>query len=311
MMSLTCHRFLGCSRPVDCRFTISYQSTSPSYGGVSSEIAVSKLNGVKILLKFVRGSSARELRGLGRRVSEVSRRLEVIITRISRLPGIASLEDKVKAAARLGVAPPIGECHSPDSYCLVYPYVEGSIVEMAPSQPTLDVGGARELFCRILGVSKLIEDAGVLHGDIHPHNIILSSEGPVITDFDGSVPFDDSGGRKSFPMGGPAFVFDIESAGPVAYRPRVDRDLYYDYIDYFSVIFVGLILAASTGEGFQVIRSKCCPKVEGEVKEKLVSIMGSAFTRHLTSTIEGSPEAPPNRPLAKLLDDMRGEGVCQ
>jgi hypothetical protein len=283
-------------------------------GGGADAIAVAEAGGVKLLLKFYMGSGERvgKIKGLASRLEEVSRRIDRAVSRAASIPGIAGAEVKIGAAVKLGLAPPVGECFLPGGHCLVYPAVEKrGIVEMKPDKPLYDVGGARRLFCSVLSAARLIEDAGVVHGDLNPHNIVISPSGPVIVDFDGATVFSVSGGRKVFTRGPPYFLFDMES-GPLIFEPPVlnDDSLRLDYIDYLEILYLGLIVAAATDAAFQDLRPRCCRDLGGGLKEKIGEVLGRAFADHVEAAIQGSVKAPPDRPLRALYNDMRGEGVC-
>ena len=287
---------------------------------MASYYATTEHKGVKLFLKIYSGKYARILNGRTSIVWEVANR----ITRLAA-PDARNLSSLVKGLIEHGVAAPLASCHAillsngviqDKVFVLVYPHVEGlDIYEIADRfGGMIPLDEARRIYCELVKSATLIESAGVVHGDLNPTNVKYVGLGAgdnlraVILDFDGSIPkrlIRERGMR-------PAFYFNIDDSDIVF---KVAGDLLAPnnavYMDYAHLVYDGLEVLSRTEAADVVEKADFTKPVRGGEARALADALGERYVEHLNRVIEANFNGLGISPVRRLLNDLRGDGVCK
>lgn len=119
-----------------------------------------------------------------------------------------------------------------ESYYIVMELIEGTDLQAALEGRPLDPALAIELVREVAEGCRALNEAGIIHRDVKPQNIILSTSGEVkITDF--GIAHDEVGSRHTAPgmsVGSPAYAAPEQLAGLTDYRSdiySIGATLYY------------------------------------------------------------------------------------
>lgn len=166
------------------------------------------------------------------------------MARIARSPvSVARIRREASALVRLdhgGVPRLIGQGPTDDGWCVIAEHVEGAplskVLRVASPAPSRAVGWTRQ----IAETVAHLHAAGVLHGDLHPANILTTRDEAgrdrmVIVGFgsaviDGVCPEGAPSGRSGHTVapelaagGTPSPATDVYAIGAILYRMLVDR----------------------------------------------------------------------------------------
>lgn len=274
-------------------------------------------NGVRLYVKVYTGDSkaALTLRRHDTAVLGAARAIYRIASPSSEEP--ASV---IERALSNGVAPPVAICHStlyldgsrdPWSVVVVAPYVDGVRVYNLAKRAggRLSISEVKKLYCSFIEAASLIESAQVIHGDLNPGNIIyMDHDGnykAVIVDFDGAITKESI--RKNNIK--PFFVFNLDQSN-VALTPGVDPldDGNIFYIDYIESIYVGLEFLLRSERSDVVEQTDFSKPID--VGHELSELLGRRYVEHVNRVIKGDFSDLGGSPIARIRDDMNGDGVC-
>ena len=264
--------------------------------------------GARLYLKVYEGGAMEDLEASINAVVEANR----LVAR--RFSGVApDLERLSRRLIECGVAPVLLVCRGAvegagEVIGLAAPYVDSSesllslaMPHVAGSGGGLEESEVRRLFCGLLKVVATLQSLGVVHGDIKPSNVLLADGRPVLVDFDGAVPAEY--GRPVFQFNpGDADLAEFDGVSPDASNPYA--------LDWLGVLYTGAFLAHASRPAVEARAGASRPTVDDpSVRRAFESVLGSAFVEDLEALLGGSgPPAP--RPVVRLLERLRGEGVC-
>lgn len=289
----------------------------PSLSDMAGYRAVIDHDGVKFFTKVYVGRYAGILH---KRIALLSE----AISRVVRLAatGARSVEELTNQLLNRGVAVTVSICHTrvtdggvieDRSLTLIYPYVEGSsLYDLASADGgKMPLSKAKEAYCAFVEAASLVESAGVIHGDLNPGNVLYRSLGghlrAVVIDFDGAIT------KVKIKMGlGPAFVFNIDE-GNVVLKPA--EDLYaldnIKYIDYAQLVYDGLEFLLRSEVADVVEKTDFTRPVEKDSARALADALGGRFVEHVNRVINADFRGLDPAPIRRLLEDLKGDGVCR
>ncbi|MFC0863815.1 protein kinase [Sphaerimonospora cavernae] len=101
-----------------------------------------------------------------------------------------------------------------DQPYIVSEYVEGlSLAELVRREGPRDAGGLARLAISTMTALMAIHEAGIVHRDFKPSNVLLGPEGPVVIDFGIAKVLDAASTQSSTVMGTPSYMSPEQVAG--------------------------------------------------------------------------------------------------
>ena len=147
----------------------------------------------------------------------------------------------------------------------------------------------REAYIKVVQKVKELEDRGVLHGDVHPLNVMINGDRIALVDFDVSGLIDE-----------PSTLVRVPESLPYAPTIIVEDPLIKDFI---SLVFMPPELLAFNDKHFSKEYKRVqLPQELLSFEDRLREVFGENYVRVLKKVLEGW--APKERPVSALLRDL-------
>ena len=160
-----------------------------------------------------------------------------------------------------------------------------TLVEYAENADPMSL---REVFVEVVGVAAEVESSGVLHGDIHPRNVMINRGEVALVDFDSSALLED-----------PSSFYKVPGILPYNLMIYVEET---EMKDFASLVFMPPELLALADPSFGRRYEQVQDPVELLDFRELEKVFGKGYMGMLKKAVEGN--APKERPVRALLRSL-------